>query len=52
MSLKTYASMSMLSFSRFDGIASRAQDLTDDCKIIRLISAVIAGVNSQSCADW
>ena len=44
--------MSMFSLSRLVGIGSRVQDFADDCKMIRLMSAVVAGVNSQSCAGW
>ena len=43
MSVKTGASTSMFSFSRLVGIGPKAQELTDDCNMIRMISAVVAG---------
>ena len=52
MYVKTAASMSMFYFSRLVSIGSRAQDLADYCKMIRLIYVVVANVDSQSCADW
>ena len=52
MSVKTDAIVSMFSLSRFVGIGSRVQDFADDCNTIRLMSAVVASVNSDSCAVW
>ena len=48
MTVYTGTSMSMFSLSRLVGIGSRVQDLADDCNMIRLMSAVVAGVNSHS----
>ena len=50
--VRTDAIMSMSSLSRFDGIGSRVQDFADDCKTLRMMSAVVASLNSDSCAVW
>ena len=52
MSVKTDAILSIFSLSRCVGIGSRVQDFADDCKTIRLMYAVVASVNSESCAVW
>ena len=43
MSVKTGASPWMFSFSRLVHTGSKAQDLTNDCRMISMTSAVVAG---------
>ena len=47
-SVRIGASRSMFPFSKLVGIGSRSQVFADDWRTIRLVSAVVASINSQS----